>query len=190
MKPTSNQPNKPIRTYSVREIRPLISEKEIETRLNILAADLATYYAGKPLTLVAVLEGSFIFAADLVRKLPQSLDIQFLTIRASSYLDDLVTSGKVRLEKEQRLPLEERHVLIVDDILDTGLTLQKLKETCQVQKPAELKTCVLLRKRRPQKPHCEADWIGFEIEDLFVVGYGLDVAGHFRHLPHIGYIQA
>jgi len=164
--------------------RVLIPTDAIQARLDELAQQIGHDYQGKELTVLAVLNGSLIFAADLMRRIPLTLKLD--CISASSY-HGLESSGTVDLDRIPLPNLEGRHVLIIDDILDTGLTLSAicerlLKETA----PLSLKLCVLLRKLKQRVRPVTADYVGFEIGDEFVIGYGLDYCEHYRNLPYIG----
>lgn len=139
------------------------------------------------LLVVSVLMGSFIFVADLVRQLKVPCQVDFMSV--SSYGDDTNSSGKVRIEKDISISAKGRHVLIVDDILDSGRTLAYLKEVFQLRQPASLKTAVLLDKPPRREVPATADYVGFTIADYFVVGYGLDYAQDYRELPFIGVLK-
>ncbi len=159
----------------------LITRDEINYRIEQLGREISQDYQGRELHLVGVLNGAFIFLADLVRHL--SIPCQICFLQASSYKDQQVSTGKVILM--HNLDLSGKNVLVVEDIFDTGLTLQHIKEDLNMQKPASLEICALLNKRITNKASVNVKYIGFEIEDRFVVGYGLDYAEKFRELPHI-----
>ena len=132
---------------------------------------------------ISLLRGSFIFAADLVREIDRLVEIDFLT--TSSYGNSESSSGEVRFLTDLRTNIEGRNVLIVDDILDTGNTLYAVKEKLMTYKPKSLKTCVLLDKPSRREADVSADYVGFEIEDLFIVGYGLNYGDNYRNVPYI-----
>ena len=132
---------------------------------------------------ISLLRGSFIFAADLVREIDRLVEIDFLT--TSSYGHSESSSGEVRFLTDLRTNIEGRNVLIVDDILDTGNTLYAVKEKLMTYKPKSIKTCVLLDKPSRREADVSADYVGFEIEDLFIVGYGLNYVDHYRNVPYI-----
>ena len=159
----------------------LISREEINRRLEQLGREISQDYKGRELHLVGVLNGAFMFLADLVRHL--SIPCQICFLQASSYKDQLVSTGKVKLM--HNLDLSGKDVLVVEDIFDTGLTLKHIREDLYVQKPTSLEICALLNKRIPDKLAINVKYIGFEIENRFVVGYGLDYAEKYRELPHI-----
>ena len=159
----------------------LISKTQIEKRLEDLGSEISNDYEGKELYMVGVLNGAFIFLADLARQLKISCKICFL--QASSYNNQKVSSGKVKLM--HNLDLRDKEVLVVEDIFDTGLTLKCILEDLQLQRPKSLEVCTLLSKKIPNKFPINVKYIGFEIEDKFVVGYGLDYAEKYREIPFI-----
>ena len=159
----------------------LISREEISLRVEQLGLEISQDYKGRELHLVGVLNGAFMFIADLARHL--SIPCQICFLQASSYKDQLVSTGKVKLM--HNLDLSGKDVLVVEDIFDTGLTLKHIREDLYVQKPTSLEICALLNKRIPDKLAVNVKYIGFEIENRFVVGYGLDYAEKYRELPHI-----
>ncbi len=167
--------------------RILITPQEIQARLREIALELERDYAGQSaLCLVGILKGAFIFLADLTRELTIPHFIDFMAL--SSYGKSATSSGAVRIVMDLREPIHGRHVLIVEDILDTGNTLRYLTETLLGRRPASLRTCVLLRKKRPG-PVAQVDYLGFEIPDVWVVGYGLDFADSYRTLPYIAELK-
>lgn len=166
----------------------LFTEPVIQGRVTELAAQISEDYEScEELLMVGILKGAFIFLADLSRKLTIPRRVDFIAI--SSYGDSSVSSGAVRLIMDVRANIENKHVLIVDDILDTGKTMNYLLEMFQPRRPASMKTCVLLRKNKHRKPDPPIDYLGFEIEDIWVVGYGLDYADQYRTLPHISVLS-
>ena len=166
----------------------LISEAEISRRVNELAAKISDDYADKaPLVLVGVLKGSFIFLADLARRLTIPRTVEFIAV--SSYRYGSVSSGAVRLVMDVRGNIEGKHVLIVEDIVDTGHTLHYLIGMLESHRPASVRTCALLHKADRAEVDVDIDYIGFSIPDKWVVGYGLDYAEQNRTLPYIGIIE-
>ena len=159
----------------------LISREEINIRVQQLGRKISNDYQGRELHLVGVLNGAFMFLADLVRHL--TIPCQICFMQASSYKDQKVSTGEVILM--HNLDLSGKDVLVVEDIFDTGLTLKHISEDLKMQKPVSLEICALLNKRIPDKVAVNVKYIGFEIEDRFVVGYGLDYAEKYRELPHI-----
>lgn len=165
----------------------LISEERIRDRVEELARRISADYADREeLFLVGVLRGSFVFLADLVRRLAIPVRIDFLAL--SSYPDSDRPSGEVRLLLDLRYPIAGRHVLVVEDIVDTGATLRFLLDNLQTRGPASLATCALLRKPDRLQSGTRIEYAGFDIPDRWVVGYGLDLAGRYRELPFIGSI--
>jgi len=166
----------------------LIPESEIRRRVGELARQVsADYAAAKELHLVGVLRGCFIFLADLSRLLTVPRQIDFMAIAA--YGKNSAPSGAVRLIMDLRTNIAGKHVLVVEDIVDTGNTLEYLMSTLLPRKPATLKTCVLLRKRARLERDVKIDYLGFDIPDRWVVGYGLDCADGHRALPYIGVVK-
>ena len=166
----------------------LISEADIEKRVSELAWAISEDYKDKgDIILIGVLKGAFVFLADLSRRLTIPRTIEFIAV--SSYEDSDVSSGAVRLVMDVRGNIEGRHVLIVEDIVDTGHTLAYLIELLESHRPASIKTCALLHKAERAEVDVDIDYVGFGIGDEWVVGYGLDYAEHERTLPYIGTIK-
>ncbi len=161
----------------------LISTEHIQKRVVQLAAAISEDYRDTPLTIVGVLNGCLIFVADLIRQLHMPVRLGFL--RASSYRGASTEPAVLRIDPALMPDVENRHVLLVDDILDTGQTLHALIEHVRKARPATLRTGVLLRKAGRQRLPVEPDYCGFDIPDRFVVGYGLDFNDEFRNLPYI-----
>jgi len=171
--------------------RPLFTADQIRARINAMADTLAADLPDGELLCVALLNGSFMFAADLARALSERdvhLVIDFMT--PASYGAGTVSSGAVTLRHDLSLPVEGRYVLLLDDILDTGLTLQSVCRLLKERGAASVRTCVLLDKPARRRVPVVADLVGFVIEDVFVVGYGLDYDGHYRHLPYLAALPA
>ena len=164
-------------------LRPLIPAQAIAERVSALAGEIATAIPDGELLVVGVLRGAFIFMADLVRALPRPHTCDFLGVR--SYGDATETSGVVEITNDLGLPIEGKHVLLVEDIVDTGLTLKYLLGLLAARKPASLRICSLLSKPSRRRVDVKVDFLGFEVPDVFVVGYGLDAAQKHRHLPYI-----
>ncbi len=164
----------------------LLSEHEIRQRVDALAAQISADYAGKgEIILIGVLKGAFIFLADLSRRLTIPRSIEFIAL--SSYMGD--TSGAVRLVMDMRESIKGRHVLVVEDIVDTGHTLHFLIGMLKTRSPASVRTCALLHKTERTEVDLEVDYLGFNIPDVWVVGYGLDFGEHDRTLPYIGIVS-
>jgi hypoxanthine phosphoribosyltransferase len=166
----------------------LYRESEIAARLDELAIQITADYSGKELTVLAILNGSLIFMADLLRRIP--LPLQLDCLRVKSYHGGTVSSGRVQFDHTALPLVQGRHVLLLDDILDSGNTLAAISETVRLEAgPLSVKSCVLLRKMKKRNLSIEADYVGFDIEDEFVVGYGLDYQERYRNLPLIGVLK-
>lgn len=166
----------------------LLSAERIHERVSALGAEITREYAGKSLVLLCVLKGSFVFAADLARAIDLPLRIEFLGVR--SYGDDTRSSGVVQITQDLTRPIAGDHVVLVEDIVDTGLTLSYLREQLLARMPATVKVCALLHKpSRTVKP-VDIDYLGFTVDDVFVVGYGLDHAERYRNLPYVGVLKS
>ena len=164
----------------------LLSEDQIQKRVAELARELRRDFP-EGLHLVAVLKGAFVFLSDLIRQIPGDLSLDF--IAASSYAQGTTTSGEVRLLNDLDVAIDGRHVVIVEDIVDSGTTLRYLQEILRARNPRSLATACLLSKPARRQVDVKVDYIGFTIEDRFVVGYGLDYAGRFRNLRHIAVLD-
>jgi len=165
----------------------LLEESEIHRRLDVLALEITRDYEGKPLTVVAILNGSFIFMADLLRRIPLDLHVESLSV--SSY-HGTESSGRIDFRQTRFADLRGRHVLVLDDILDTGRTLHAVTaRLADGTGAASIRTCVLLQKNVARVCDIEADYVGFDIPDEFVVGYGLDYNERYRTLPFIGVLN-
>ncbi len=165
----------------------LLSEEQLRARIAEMGAEITRDYAGKPLKLVGVLKGSFMFMADLARAVDLPLKIDF--IGTTSY-QGTRSSGVVRITNDLSRPIEGEHILLVEDIVDTGLTMRYLLENLGTRHPASVKVCALLEKPARAKVKVPIDYKGFEIPDAFVVGYGLDWDGRLRNLPYIGVVRS
>lgn len=167
--------------------RILLTPAQISARVDEMAARLNAELAGKVVTVVALMDGGLFFVADLLRKL--EMPVRLYTLSASSYQGGTTTTGEVKVNWPANFDIHGQDVLLLDDILDTGLTLSAISERLLDQQPASLRTCVLLSKRRERLSHVALDDAGFEIDDEFVVGYGMDYMGRFRNLPCIGILN-
>lgn len=163
--------------------RVLLSEEQIQAKVRELGRRITSDYAGKEVVLVGILKGAVLFLADLARAIDLPLSLDFMSV--SSYGHSTKSSGIVRIIKDLDESIEGKHVIIVEDIVDTGLTLNYLKETLAGRDPASLKICALLDKEARRKVAVTVDYVGFAIPDEFVVGYGLDFAGKYRNCPEI-----
>lgn len=161
----------------------LLTAQQIQDRISELGAEIARDYADREPILVAVLKGAFIFMADLVRAVPIPLEVDFMAV--SSYGASTRSSGVVRIVKDLDIDLTGRHVLIVEDIIDSGLTLRYLRKTLESRGTASLEVCALLVRNGNQQAELDLRYVGFHIPPAFVIGYGLDVAERYRNLPYI-----
>jgi len=168
------------------KVEVLFTEERLRARIAEMAAAITGDYAGKPLKLVGVLKGSFMFLADLARAIDLPVKVDF--IGTTSY-QGTKTSGVVRITNDLSWPIAGEHVLLVEDIVDTGLTMKYLLSNLETRKPASVKVCALLQKPSRAKVEVPIAYKGFEIPDSFVVGYGLDWDGRFRNLPFIGVLR-
>jgi len=164
----------------------LFTTEEIQARVRDLGAQISQDYAGQEVLVVGILKGAFVFCADLMRTLQVPTNLDFMAV--SSYGTSTESSGVIRIVKDLEASVEGRHVLLVEDIVDSGLTLRYLREYLEHQRPASLKICVLLDKPNRRKTDVVVDYTGFTIPDEFIVGYGIDYAERYRELPYIGLI--
>jgi hypoxanthine phosphoribosyltransferase len=165
----------------VREV--LISSGEIEEKVREIGARITEDYRGEKLLLIGILRGAVVIMSDLMRSIDLQCELDFMDI--SSYGTGTSSSGVVRILKDLEEDITDRHVLIVEDIIDTGLTLSYLMRSLQARKPASLEVCALLSKPSRRRAELDVRYLGFEVPDEFVVGYGLDYAGAYRNLPDI-----
>ncbi|MCD1147998.1 hypoxanthine phosphoribosyltransferase [Peptoniphilus sp. KCTC 25270] len=163
--------------------RVLYDRETISQRVRELGKELQKEYEGKDLLVIALLRGSFVFAADLVREIDTIMEVDFLT--TSSYEDSEVSSGQVQILDGLRAPIEGRHVLLVDDIVDSGRTLKAVSEYVASKNPASLHSVVMLDKPSRREVEFKADYVAFTIEDVFIVGCGLNYGPHYRNVPYI-----
>lgn len=167
-------------------LSPLLSRKEIATIVKGLARQISKDYKGRELVLVCILKGAFMFLSDLVRQLKIPVQIDF--VRLASYRAGMETSRMIEITKDIETPVDGKDVLIIEDIIDSGHTLQFLKERLTLSNPRSVKICALLDKRARREVEIEADYVGKEVENLFVVGYGIDFNETYRDLPEIYYV--
>ncbi len=165
----------------------LISEEQIQQKIAEIGARICTDFAGEQILIVAVLKGALLFLADLIRHIDLPLAIDFLAV--SSYGAGTESSGVVRILKDLDETIEHQNVIIVEDIVDSGRTLDYLLRMLRQRNPATLHVCTLLDKRERREIDVPIDYVGFEVPDAFVVGYGLDYAEHYRQLPFIGVLK-
>ncbi len=168
-------------------LKVLLSEEEIATKVKELGKLISADYEGKIPLVVSVLKGSVVFVSDLIRSLDVNTEIDFMVV--SSFTGGVVSSGIVKIMKDIDIPIENRDVLIVEDILDSGLTLEYITGILQDRNPSSIRIATLLDKPTRRKSSIKADYVGFEIPDEFVIGYGLDYDEHYRNLPYIGVLK-
>ncbi|MBM3315772.1 hypoxanthine phosphoribosyltransferase [candidate division WOR-3 bacterium] len=165
----------------------LFSSEQIQRRVEELARQVSRDYAGREPLVVGILKGSWVFLADLVRRLDVPVTIDFMTV--SSYGASTRSSGVVKIVLDLKCPLENRDVLVVEDILDSGLTMSYLLKHLRLRRPRSLKLCVLMDKPERRKVEITPDYVGFTVPDRFVVGYGADFNERYRYLPYIGCVE-
>ncbi len=168
-------------------LRVLLSEDEIRAKVQEMGKKLTEDYKGKNLLLVTVLKGAVVFLADLMRQIDVPAEIDFMVV--SSYGSGVKSSGVVKIIKDLDIPLAGKDILIVEDILDSGMTLSYIKELLQSRGPRSIRIATLLDKPARRKVDLQADYVGFEVPDEFVVGYGLDFDEKYRNLPYIGILK-
>lgn len=165
----------------------ILSEEQLQSRIAELGAQISADYGDESILLVGVLRGAALFMADLARKISSPVEIDFMAV--SSYGSSTKSSGVVRILKDLDETIENRHVLVVEDILDTGLTLKYLLRNLASRKPRSLEVVTLLNKEGKQRVPIQCKYVGFDIPDEFVIGYGLDYAERYRNLPYIGVLR-
>ena len=165
----------------------LLNEEELHQKVKELGAQISKDYAGKPLLVLGILKGSFIFMADLVREITIPCQVEFMAV--SSYHSGVKTSGVVKIIKDIDINPTESNILVVEDILDSGLTLSYLRDLLLRRGAVDLKIAALLDKPSGRKTDIQADYCGFEVPDAFLVGYGLDYAEKYRTLPYVGILD-
>ena len=177
-------------TMEAKLLKVILTEQQIKERTAELGQQVTEHYLQQQATeivVIGILRGSVLFLSDLIRHISMPLTIDFMAI--SSYTSGTSSSGMVRILKDINESIEGKHVLIVEDIVDTGLTLNNLQNMLRARNPQSLAVCTLLNKPSRRKIEVEVDFCGFEVPDEFVVGYGLDFNGHYRHLPYIGVLK-
>lgn len=171
---------------NISKIKTLISEEELQKRVEEMAKQISKDYEGKDITFICILKGSVFFTVDLAKNIPSNVKLEF--IRVSSY-HGTESTGKIELKLDLKEDIEGKDIIIIEDIVDTGRTLSYLKEHLKTKKPKSLKICTLLDKKERRVCEIEPEYVGFNIPDKFVLGYGLDVDELYRNLPYIGYID-
>jgi hypoxanthine phosphoribosyltransferase len=168
----------------------LISAEAIQRRVSEMGVKISDDYRNGSLTVIGVLKGSFIFIADLIRHIDASIPLEIEFMAVSSYGDETVSSGDIRIEQDISTSLQGKDVLLVEDIVDTGLTIDAVKELLVSRNPRSLRIAALLEKEMDRPHSLSLDYVGFRIPDVFVVGYGLDLAQRYRNLPEIRVLDA
>ena len=161
----------------------LYSREDIDLRVKELGTIISKDYKDKDLLVISLLRGSFVFAADLIREISVPVEVDFMT--TASYGHGEVSTGNVEIITDVRTEVEGKDVLIVDDIADSGYTLKKVKDLLRLKNPNSIKICVMLDKPSRRKVEVDPDFVGFSIEDVFIVGYGLNYGDHYRNIPYI-----
>jgi hypoxanthine phosphoribosyltransferase len=169
-------------------LHPLLSQEQIASIVQDLADQISKDYDGRELVLVCILKGAFMFLSDLIRHLGIPVQVDF--VRLASYGSGIKTSGNIEITKDIEISLEKKDVLIIEDIIDSGRTLQFLKNRLALLNPSSIKVCALLDKKARREVDMEADYLGTEVEDVFIVGYGIDFNENYRHLPGIYYVTS
>ena len=169
------------------EIEQMISEEEIDKRVRELGAQISKDYAGKSVAIICILKGSTFFSCELAKRITVPVEMEYM--RCSSYGNETVSNGKVKIVQDLDAPIKEKNIIIVEDIIDTGRTLAYLKDLLESRGPESVKICTLLDKPDRRVSEVNVDYTGFVIPDEFVVGYGLDYAQQYRNLPYIGIVK-
>ncbi len=170
----------------LKNLKVLISEEELNKRIEELAQQIHKDYEGKDITFICILKGSIFFTVELAKRIPDDINFEF--IRVSSYHGQNST-GVIKMKVDLQGDIKDRNVIIIEDIIDTGRTLSYLTEYLRSKEPASIKICSLLDKKERRVCKMDADYVGFDIPDKFVLGYGLDVDEKYRNLPYIGYFD-
>lgn len=166
----------------------LINEEKLQARVSEVAKEISNDFKGEELVLVCILKGAIYFAVDLSKKLTNNT-VMLDFMKVSSYGNNLETTGKINFKLDTSIDIENKNVIIVEDIIDSGITLNYLYNYLKTKNPKILKICVLLDKKERRQKEINIDYVGFEIQNKFVVGYGLDYEDKYRNLPYVGYIE-
>ena len=164
----------------------LLTQEQVASIVQGLADRISKDYDGRELVLVCILKGAFVFLSDLIRHLRIPAQVDFVLL--ASYGSGMKTCGKIEITKDVEISLENKDVLIIEDIIDSGRTLQFLRDRLALLNPRSIRVCALLDKKARREVEMEADYLGTEVDDLFIVGYGIDFNEHYRHLPEIYYV--
>lgn len=171
--------------YRVKDV--MISEQKIKERVKEMAAEIERDFNNEEIFFIVVLKGSFVFAADLLREMKSNIQVDFISV--SSYSDQTESTGKVKLLKDLDADITGRNVVVIEDIIDSGLTLHFLRDHLKMHKPKQVKICTLLDKPERRRIELPVDYVGFVIPDEFIVGYGIDYAQQYRNLPYIANVE-
>lgn len=169
------------------KIRVMISEQDVDAKIAEIGKQISEDYAGKEVHLVCILKGSVFFTCELAKRITVPVTLDFMSV--SSYGDGTVSTGRVKIAKDLDETLEGKHVIVIEDIIDSGNTLYYLMDVLAMRNPASLKLCTLLDKPDRRVRDVKVDYVGFAIPDEFVVGYGLDYAQKYRNLPYVGVVE-
>ncbi len=169
------------------DLKIYISEEQLQHKIESIGEDLTKKLKGKKVVAICVLKGSFLFYSDLIRQIDADITCEFFGV--SSYHGGTTSSGEVNVTLDLANPIEGQHVILIEDIVDTGLTMNYLIKSLESRKPASITTVTLLEKPEALKVPCKLDYVGFKISNEFVVGYGLDYQGYYRNLPYIAQVQ-
>ena len=169
------------------KIEVLIDEQTLQEKVSQMAKKIEEDYKGKDIVFICILKGSAFFTIDLMRKIENNIQLEF--IKASSYGENIVSSGEVKIELDLIADIENKDVIIIEDIIDSGNTLSFLIERIKERNPKTLRMCTLLDKKERREKHIDIDYMGFVIPDKFVIGYGLDFNEEYRNLPYVGYLN-
>ncbi|RPJ64220.1 MAG: hypoxanthine phosphoribosyltransferase [Dehalococcoidia bacterium] len=169
------------------ELKVLISQEEISKAIDRIAAEIRRDYKNEDPLMIGILKGSFIFMSDLIRKIDIPLEIDFVGL--SSYGSGTESSGKIKVSSRLSRPVKDRHIIVVEDIIDTGLTTQHFIEHLKKEKAASIRLCALTEKPSRRKTETKIDYLGFTVPDKFIVGYGIDMDEKYRYLPDICYLE-
>lgn len=171
----------------IKAINAYLSEEQVEQRVRELGAQISAEYGEEPVCLVCILKGSVFFTCELAKRITSPVEIEFMSV--SSYGSGITSTGVVRIVQDLQTSIEGKHVLVIEDIIDSGRTLNYLLENLKTRNPKSLKLCTLLDKPDRRVVDVPVDYVGFEIPDRFVVGYGLDYDQRYRNLPYIGFVE-
>ncbi len=171
----------------VKAIHEYLSEEKITKRIAEIGAEISELYGDEPICLICILKGSIFFTVELAKRITSPVELEFMCV--SSYGDDSKSSGIVKITKDLDVSIEGKNVLVVEDIIDSGRTLSYLLQNLKTRNPKSLRLCTLLDKPDRRVAKVDVDYVGFEIPDEFVVGYGLDYAQKYRNLPYIAYVE-